>query len=192
MDATLERLTIWLAPLLPFTTEEVHAIRQPDGTFNALRTFPDTPATWRDDDEAERWARVERVTRVVTGALEIERREKRMGAALEAAPDVYIDDPDLWAAFDGLDAVEVFRTSQARMIAEPGPHDAFRLDDVKGVAVSARRAEGRKCARSWRILPEVGTDSRYPDLSLRDADAVAWWDAHSAQAVGLSAKSTQT
>ena len=39
------------------------------------------------------------------------------------------------------------------------------------------RAEGHKCARSWRILPEVGTDPRYPDLSLRDADAVAAWDA---------------
>ena len=42
------------------------------------------------------------------------------------------------------------------------------------------RAEGRKCARSWRILPEVGADPRYPELSLRDADAVAWWDANRA------------
>jgi isoleucyl-tRNA synthetase len=45
------------------------------------------------------------------------------------------------------------------------------------VAVEPLRAEGRKCARSWRILPEVGSDPRYPDLSLRDADAVAAWDA---------------
>ena len=36
------------------------------------------------------------------------------------------------------------------------------------------RAEGRKCARCWRVLPEVGADPRCPDLSLRDAeDAVA-------------------
>ena len=45
------------------------------------------------------------------------------------------------------------------------------------MAVEPLRADGRKCARSWRILPEVGEDPRYPDLSLRDAEAVAAWDA---------------
>ena len=131
-----------------------------------------------------RWERVERVTRVVTGALEVERREKRLGAALEAAPRVHIADPALLAAFDGLDAAEVFRTSQATLIAGEGPPGAFRLEGVSGVAVEPLRAEGRKCARSWRILPEVGSDPRYPDLSLRDADAVAWREAHSGPRAG--------
>ena len=81
------------------------------------------------------------------------------------------------AAFDGLDAAEVFRTSQATLVPGGGPPKAFRLDGVGDVAVEARKAPGRKCARSWRVLPEVGSDPRYPELSLRDADAVAWWDA---------------
>ena len=51
------------------------------------------------------------------------------------------------------------------------------LKVVKGVSVDPKLAEGNKCARSWRILPEVGTDPRYPELSLRDAEAVAYWDA---------------
>jgi len=67
--------------------------------------------------------------------------------------------------------------SQATLAAGEGPASAFRLAEVAGVAVEPLRAEGRKCARSWRILPEVGSDPRYPDLSLRDADAVAAWDA---------------
>ena len=83
----------------------------------------------------------------------------------------------LLAAFEGLDAAEVFRTSQATLVAGEGPDGAFRLAEIPGVAVEPLRAEGRKCARSWRILPEVGTDPRYPDLSLRDAEAVAAWDA---------------
>jgi isoleucyl-tRNA synthetase len=120
---------------------------------------------------------VERVTRVVTGALEIERKDKRMGGAMDAAPVVHIADPQLLAAFDGLDPAEVFRTSQATLIAGEGPAGDFRLDEVPGVSAEPRRAEGRKCARSWRILSEVGSDPRYPDLSLRDADAVAAWDA---------------
>jgi isoleucyl-tRNA synthetase len=177
MDLVFERLTIWLAPILPFTTEEAWEARFPAADANSLRTFPRTPGGWRDSGEAERWSKVERVTRVVTGALEIERREKRLGAALEAAPIVHISDPELLAAFHGLDAAEVFRTSQAVLTDIGGPVDAFRLSEADGVSVEPLKAQGAKCARSWRILPEVGTDARYPDLSPRDADAVAWWDA---------------
>ncbi|HEX4183263.1 MAG TPA: class I tRNA ligase family protein, partial [Caulobacteraceae bacterium] len=177
MDLAFERLTAWLSPLLPFTMEEAWTTRFPDADSNSLRVMPETPAAWRNDEEARRWDKVQAVTRVVTGALEIERREKRIGSALEAAPVVHIAEPALLAAFEGLDPAEVFRTSQARLIAGEGPKDAFRLDEVRGVAVEPLRAEGRKCARSWRVLPEVGSDPRYPDLSLRDADAVAFWDA---------------
>ncbi len=179
MDAAFERLTAWLSPLLPFTMEEAWAARFPGAGpgANAARVFPASPEAWRNEAEASRWPLVQKVTAVVTGALEVERREKRIGAALEAAPIVHVADPALLAAFDGLDPAEVFRASQATLIAGDGPADAFRLDGVAGVAVEARRAAGRKCARSWRILPEVGGDPRYPDLSLRDADAVAAWDA---------------
>jgi len=163
--------------LIPFTMEEAWTTRYPGAHSNCLRVIPDTPAAWRNDAEAQRWAKVQAVTSVVTGALEIERREKRLGAALEAAPAVHVADAGLMAAFDGLDPAEVFRTSQATLAADEGPASAFRLADVGGVAVEPLRAEGRKCARSWRILPEVGSDPRYPDLSLRDADAVAAWDA---------------
>jgi len=177
MDHVFERLTAWLAPILAFTMDEAWSTRFPDAGPAAMRVMPETPAAWRNDAEAARWARVEQVTRVVTGAIEVERRDKRIGAALEAAPRVWIADLDLLASFDGLDAAEVFRTSQASLIAGEGPEGAFRLPEVAAVAVEALRAEGRKCARSWRILPEVGHDPRYPDLSLRDADAVSWWDA---------------
>ena len=58
-----------------------------------------------------------------------------------------------------------------------GPTDAFRLDDVAGVAVAVHRAEGRKCARSWKILPTVGSDPAFPDVSPRDAKALREWEA---------------
>lgn len=176
MDLAFERLTMWLSPLIPFTTEEAWGTRFPEAGSNSLRVFPETPDAWLDPAEAARWEKVKAVTSVVTGALEIERREKRIGSALEAAPVVHIGDADLMAAFDGLDAAEVFRTSQATLVAGPGPAGAFRLGEQPGVAVEPLKAVGAKCARSWRVLPEVGTDPRYPDLSLRDADAVARWD----------------
>ena len=90
-----------------------------------------------------RWRRIERVLEAVTGALEVERREKRIGGALEAAPTVWIAEPDLLTAFEGVDAAEVFRTSAAELKAGEGPADAFRLPGL-AVAVEPRRAAGRQ------------------------------------------------
>ena len=178
MDAAFERLTIWLAPILAFTCEEAWATRFPDAGPNALRVMPSTPAEWRNDAEAERWALIERVTRVVTGAIELERREKRMGAALEAAPRVFVADPELAAAFHGLDPAEVFRTSAATLAQGDGPPDAFRLDEVPGVAVQVLPADGHKCARCWRVLGEVREAPTF--LCERCEEAVAIWDARAA------------
>jgi isoleucyl-tRNA synthetase len=174
MDAVFERLTIWLSPLTPFTMEEAWMMRFPEATSNSLRVFPETPAAWRNDAEAQRWARVQTATSVVTGALEVERREKRMGAALEAAPVVDIADAALRAAFDGLDPAEVFRASAATLSGGEGPAGAFRLPEVAGVAVEPKRADGHKCARCWRLLPEVKAPKF---LCVRCDDAVAAWDA---------------
>ena len=115
--------------------------------------------------------------RVVTGALEIERKEKRIGSSLEAAPEVYVSDPGYLEAMQGVDLAEIAITSQAVLRDGEGPADAFRLDDVPGVAVVPALAQGRKCARSWKILLDIGADPRYPDLSPRDAAAVAEFDA---------------
>lgn len=173
MDAVFERLTIWLSPLIPFTMEEAWQTRFPGAGSNSLRVFPTTPDSWRNDSEAARWTKVQQVTSAVTGALEVERREKRMGAALEAAPRVHVVDAGLSTALEGLDAAEVFRTSQATLAADNGPAGAFRLPEVKGVAVEPLKSDGHKCARCWRVLPEV-TQPKF--LCVRCDDAVAAWD----------------
>ena len=106
--------------------------------------------------------KVRAVRRVVTGALEIERKEGRIGSSLEAAPKVYVADKELRAALSGVDLAEIAITSGARLMLGEGPESAFRLDDVKGVAVVFERAQGVKCARSWKILAEVGSDPEFP------------------------------
>ncbi len=63
-------------------------------------------------------------------------------------------------------------TSQIEVIAGNGPDEAFRLPEVSGVAVVPALAEGRRCVRSRKILPDVGTDPDFPDLSPRDAQAM--------------------
>jgi len=172
MDACFERLTIWLAPIASFTTEEAWTTRFPGAGSNALRVFPDTPEAWRNEAEAARWSKVQSVLEVVTGALEVERREKRIGSALEAAPQVLLADASALPAFDGVDPAEVFRTSQAVLTAGPG--DGFALAEVPGVAVRPFRAEGAKCARCWRVLPEVTQDlCNRCDAAVAEIDAAS-------------------
>jgi len=173
LDQVFDALTAWLAPILVFTMEEAWLERHPGEDSSVhLREFPKLPEDWLDAKLAARWEKVREVRKTVTGALEIARRDKTIGASLEAAPKVFIADPDLAAAVRGIDMAEVSITSDIEVIESDGPADAFRIDEVKGVAVVFAKAEGNRCARSWRILPEVGTDPDYPDLSLRDAQAM--------------------
>lgn len=166
------RLVTWLAPMLPFTMEEAWLSRYPDAASVHLEQFRKCPDQWQDEALAQKWKKVRKVRRVVTGALEIERREKRIGASLEAAPIVHVTDTDLRAAIDGIDMAEICITSQIKLADTPPPDDAFTLDDVAGVGVVPQRAEGRKCARSWRVTADVGTDPEFPDVSARDASVL--------------------
>ena len=172
-------LTAWLAPLLCFTAEEAWLARHgdvKDGSVH-LQSFLEIPAEWRNDALGEKWEKVWAVRRVITGALEVERREKRIGSSLEAAPDIYIGDKALAAAAKGVDWAEIAITSDAAIKTGTPPSDAFTLDEVEGVAVVPKLAAGKKCARSWRITDDVGSDPAYPSLSARDAAAVKELDA---------------
>jgi isoleucyl-tRNA synthetase len=178
VEETFRRVVVWIAPILSFTAEEAWLDHYPseDGSVH-LETFPETPAGWRDDELAKRWATIRAARRVVTGALEIERAAKRIGASLEAAPHVHVADEATRALLGSVDMAEICITSGLALAAGDGPADAFRLDDVKGIAVVPAQAEGRKCARSWKISPDVGSDPAYPDVTPRDAEALREWDA---------------
>jgi isoleucyl-tRNA synthetase len=162
----------WLAPMLPFTTEESWLSRNPNAASIHLEQFPTVPAEWKNEAVAEKWARIRKVRSVVTGALEIERKDKRIGSSLEAAPVVYVNDPELMKALEGQDFEETCITSGIAIVAGEGPESAFRLPEVQGVSVDPKLAEGTKCARSWRVTTDVGSDPAYPDVSARDAAAL--------------------
>ncbi len=176
LDHLFRATVTWLAPMLPFTAEEawLERYRSDDDSVH-LQPFSKIPATWRDDALAEKWRKIRTVRRVITGALEIERANKRIGSSLEADPMVYVSDPDLFVALVDADLAEICITSAATLVADDGPAAAFRLPDVPGVAVVAELAEGRKCARSWKVSAAVGSDPDYPDVTPRDARALREW-----------------
>jgi isoleucyl-tRNA synthetase len=201
LDQLFRATVAWLAPMLCFTAEEAWLARfpSPNGSVH-LQLFPDLPTAWRDEPLAERWDKIRLVRRVVTAALEHERAAKEIGSSLEAAPIVY-----LARGFTGLLSNEEWaevcitsgftaRENDTASLGQDVPyseksweadldHLFTDLTITDRVAVRFRKAEGRKCARSWKILPTVGSDPDYPDVSPRDAQALREWDAlrHAAQ-----------
>ena len=156
LDILFNSLTTWLAPILCFTAEEAWQARVKNSEDSVhLRTFMEIPKDWSNPALAKKWDLIRDVRRVVTGALEIERAEKRIGSSLQAKPTVYLR-ADAIEALDGLEAADIFITSGVNLTDEMAPSKAFSIDDVEGVAVIQGSAEGDKCERCWKILPEVG------------------------------------
>jgi isoleucyl-tRNA synthetase len=178
IDLVCDAILKWLAPVLSFTSEEAWRMYRPDaGPSVHLTLFPAGFEQFSDDALAAKWQTIRDVRRVVTGALELERAAKRIGSSLEASPLVYVSDRKIFDTLFDVDLAEVCITSNAMVTNEEAPADAFRLNDVAGVAVVVERAVGTKCARSWKILPTVGEDADYPDVSPRDAQALREWKA---------------
>ena len=158
LDILFHRLTTWLAPILVFTTEDVWLSRFPgdEGSVH-LEDMPETPAAWLDEALAAKWAHLRQVRRAVTAALEVQRTAKVIGASLEAAPVVHVEDTGALAALRSVDFADLCITSGLSLTADPAPQEAFRLPEVPGVGVVFELALGEKCQRCWKILPDVGT-----------------------------------
>ncbi|MBE1282050.1 MAG: isoleucine--tRNA ligase [Rhodobacteraceae bacterium] len=190
MDILFHRLTTWLAPILVFTMEDVWLERYPgEGSSVHLVDMPETPADWLDADLAAKWAKVREVRKAVTEALEVRRVEKVIGSSLEAAPIVYVKDEALRDLLNSVEFADVCITSDItvkvdeKMVygttAEAGEAE-IRPEVSADVVVQFAKAEGKKCQRSWKILPDVGSDPDFPDVSARDAEAL-----HEMRAAGL-------
>jgi isoleucyl-tRNA synthetase len=171
MDRVFDSLVRWLAPVLCFTADEAWRARYGNDSSVHAQTYNAVSDGWKNDELAAKWEKIRKLRRVVTGALEVERAEKRIGGSLDAAPKVYAS-ADYVEALNGLDLAEIAITSDIELIAGDAPEGAYRLDDVAGVGVVPGLAEGEKCERCWQILPEVGSHPEHKTICHRCADAV--------------------
>ncbi len=172
LDILFHRLTTWLAPILVFTMEEVWLCRYPgDDSSLHLQDFPQTPKAWLNPALSAKWDAIRNTRRVVTGALEVQRTAKVIGASLEAAPVVHVADTAILAALRSVDFADLCITSALNLTADPEPAEAFRLPEVPGVGVVFEKALGHKCERCWKVLPDVGTH-KHPGTCKRCNDAL--------------------
>jgi isoleucyl-tRNA synthetase len=176
MDHLFNCLVPWLAPILCFTAEEAWQTRYDDKMKSVhFEIWPELPSDWRRPEQAARWARIREVRLVVTGAIEKLRAEGDVKSSLQAHPTVYAPAAVI-EAFEGLDAAGIFITSKADLVQASPPDDAILGEDDDQIGVTVALAEGQKCGRCWKILPEVevGADSAEDEaICARCQDVVA-------------------
>jgi isoleucyl-tRNA synthetase len=159
LDVLHRALCTWFAPTLCFTADEAWVARFGEETSVHLALYPEIPASWLDPALATRWQAVRDIRRTVTAAIEQARAAGMLGSSLQAAVVLTLPDDDA-----GLLDAEGW--------AETAIVSHLSLRQGTGVAASVALAPGQKCARCWRVLPEVGRSAAHPALCLRCEDAV--------------------
>jgi len=155
MDEVFNCLVPWLAPILCFTAEEAWQTRYPNPKESVhFGVWRDLPADWVDENLGLRWMRIRDARLVVTGAIEKLRADGVVKSSLQAHPTLYAPAAVI-DAFDGLDAADIFITSSASLKQATPPADARLAEDDETIGVTVALAEGHKCQRCWKILPEV-------------------------------------
>jgi len=176
-----EAMTRLIAPILSFTADEVwQHLPVVEGRAESVHValFPDVAEIVPGNVagiEAE-WEMLLAVRQTVMVELEALRNSKAIGKALEASVHIVVSEGAIEApvlkTYEAALA-ELFNVSQAtvQVIVTSGSEAALMV----GVEV----AEGAKCGRCWRVVPDVGADARWPVVCARCADAL--------EAVGFAA-----
>jgi isoleucyl-tRNA synthetase len=174
----LDALARLMAPILPFTAEEVwqHLAAFPGKAASIhLADLPAARPELMDELLAERWERLFRIRGEVTKALEEARARKEIGHALDAAVTLAAEG-DLYRrlAPHAAELRSVFIVSAAEVVEGPPAAGAFQASsEVQGLFVLVRPAPGRKCARCWVYETSVGEDANHPLLCGRCCSALA-------------------
>jgi isoleucyl-tRNA synthetase len=154
LDKVFDSLCKWMAPILTFTMEEAWRTRFPEGSIH-LEQLPQFPQNWHNAGIGAKWTILRDIRRVITGALELERSQGKIGSSLQAHVKLFLQDEGFFDLLKTINLPELMITSSGEMAWEKIPEDSFQLVDVPKVGVQVSGALGQKCVRCWRILPEV-------------------------------------
>ncbi len=150
LDLVFRRLVTWLAPILPFTMEEVWLSRFPsDEKSIHLEDFPKTPLAWLDQDLEKKWDIIRNLRGLVTAAIELERQEKRIRSSLEAFVIISVKDKNILKIIESVDFSEICITSDLEInLCNELQKDNHSQEYA--VNIEVRQAEGEKCNRCWK------------------------------------------
>ena len=172
----LDALVKLMAPVLPFTAEEVWKyMPAEDNRLSSvhLTRLPEMNENLIDIELVEKWDGILKIRREVTKALETARVEKQIGHSLSASVVLAVKD-EFYEILQPYTAElrSIFIVSEVILIKSDNAGMALKPTELEGVMIQVRPAESKKCERCWVHDPGVGTDTEHPTICGRCRDAV--------------------
>ncbi len=173
-----------MAPVLSFTSEEawIHLSGSDDSSI-FLQEFADIADNALSSQEADYWDKIWKLRNEITKALELARREKRIGLALDAkvllklpetagiTPNTHLEDTlKLVTIVSQLEIVQGFDQEQTR------EGNIWESEEIPGLSCLVIPASGAKCARCWTWSEEIGKDEEFTDVCPRCAGVLRQLD----------------
>ena len=173
----LDCLARIMAPLLPFTAEEIwehmpaHGEKVPSVH---LALLPEVKRQWRNEGLAQKWETLLNLRAEVTKALEEARAAKQIGHPLDAAVTISANE-DLYNLLQpyAADLRFIFIVSDVSLLKDKKLDGIFESEKVKGLSIKIEAAPGEKCERCWIHETSVGSDSEHPTICQRCCKALA-------------------
>ncbi len=175
MHEILETLVRLMAPILSFTADEVWPYMPVEGrgpSVHADLFFP-VKEEYLDQALAERWEALIKVRREVTRALELARKEKRIGHSLDSVVTLGVSS-ELEAALtpykDQLRSI--FIVSSVRLAPLEQVDMNLACEEVEGLRVLVAETTEPKCERCWIHDSTIGEDVNHPGICRRCSQAL--------------------
>ncbi len=173
LERVLVDMTRLIAPILSFTAEEIWSrVRHGEtGTRESvfLAGFPSAEEPFLDEGLEQRWEMLITLRDEANKALELKRKEKVIGNALETKITFYAPEKEralLDEYTDFLPALFIVSGVEVRSGSE-ATGDVFASTLVPGLAIGVERASGKKCERCWNWSTMVGTFEDHPAVCER-------------------------
>ena len=175
MYEILEVLVRLMAPILSFTADEIW--RNMEGTERLhsvhMDLFVPVKAEYRDQDLADRWENIIRVRKEVTKALELARKEKRIGHSLDAAVIIGLPEKLLDVLKPYQEQLRgIFIVSSVQTLPAEELSEGFESDEISGLRVSVAPSGAPKCDRCWVHDRSIGESREHPTICARCQEAL--------------------
>jgi isoleucyl-tRNA synthetase len=177
MYEALNTLTRLMAPVLSFTAEDVWDYVPGEKAESVhLTLLPEPNAVFANEALGVEFDELLRVRAEAAKALELARKEKRIGSSTESRLELAVpagdrDLLDAWMANHQAELEELFLVSEIRLLDAP-PDGAWLSEEIPGLAVRVVTADGRKCGRCWLWRTDVGKDTAHPEICGRCAGVI--------------------
>ncbi len=170
-----KNLLLLIAPILPFTAEEIWQIspffKKEEESIH-ISLFPEIKNEWINTELEEKFENLSNFRDVVNRALEKKRKDKFIGNSLEATITIYCKNKQTKEFLENLDInlSEYFIVSGFN-ITDYTPETTIEEED-DNIAVTVTKADGEKCVRCWVFSETVGTFSEHPTICKKCYDTL--------------------